>query len=137
MTKVTFTNTTDNPFVTPNNITIPARGAAQVPDYEKIASHDVMKAWIEGGFLVKGDHVDELIPTPGNAPASTNTGSPANPTDVKVTFVAKTDEEIGSMTNAQLAEYIETTLGGQVKSGSNKDDLIKQAKELQTAKTAN
>lgn len=126
------TNTSDRALGLPDGPVIPARTAnVKVDDWEKKESNLVVKAWIDAKALVIGDSASKANEAKVAATSGDNGGGPAPAATPAGATSGKTEAELRDMTNADLASYIEKDLKGEVKSGSNKDDLVKQALELQ------
>lgn len=137
MTAKDVTNTTPSPLGLPGGQIIDPKSTARVKNWEKIESNTVVKAWVAAGALTLVDSAvqddDKAAPAPLTPPVDDNANGNGGPV---VLFVPKTDEQLKPLTNAELAAYIEKDLGGQVKSGAVKDDLLAQIKDLSDAKVA-
>lgn len=135
MTAKNVTNHTQSPLGLPNGTIVDPGKTVLVKDWGKIESNTVVKGWLDAKALTlsaaneeKADQTNETNGGQGGTGAGTGNST-------GTLFVAKTEEELRALTNGELAAYIESEdLGGNVKSGATKDDLVKQALELQTKK---
>lgn len=137
MTSKNVTNNSASPLGLPNGQIVDPKSTVLVKNWEKVESNQVVKAWIEAEALTIADAAesdDNTVDTSNIPPkAPSNEGGNGGPV---VLFTPKTDEQLGAMTNGERAQYIEQGLGGTVKSGSTKDELNAQIKELEAAKVA-
>lgn len=137
MTSKNVTNNSASPLGLPNGQIVDPKSTVLVKNWEKVESNEIVKSWIAAEALTladapeSGDDTADTSNAPLVPPA--NDGGNGGPV---VLFVPKTDDELKALTNAELANHVEKDLGGQVKSGSTKDDLLKQIGELSAAKVA-
>lgn len=137
MTSKNVTNNSASPLGLPNGQIVSPKSTALVKNWEKVESNTIVKGWLAAEALTIADapQSDDDAADTSNAPpkAPSNEGGNGGPV---VLFVPKTEDELKGMTNADLANHIEKDLGGTVKSGSTKDDLLAQIKTLSDAKVA-
>lgn len=147
MTTKDVTNNTKGALGLPGGPVIRPGATVRVENFEKKES-TVVKAWIDSKALtVKDAKGGEPAPAPANN-GGNGGGNGSNDGQGNgdgngggTAFVAKSEDELRAMTNGEIAAYIEDKdpvkgLGGEVKSGMNKDDLVKLAVELQAKKVA-
>lgn len=144
MTTKDVTNNSKGALGLPGGPVIRPGATVRVKDWEKKES-SVVKSWIEAKALtvkdVEGGEPEPAPPPADNGGAGDNAGNGEGQGGEggeggQTAFVPKTDEELEAMNNGERAAYIENELGGDVKSGSTKDVLIAQIKELEAAKAA-
>lgn len=144
MTSKNVTNTTVSPLGLPNGQIIDPKSTVLVKNWEKVESNQIVQSWLAADALTLAADAltladaaesDEGEADTSNTPpkAPSNEGGNGGPV---VLFTPKTDDELAAMTNGERANYIEKELGGTVKSGSTKDELNAQIKELSDAKVA-
>jgi len=137
MTSKNVTNNSVSPLGLPNGQIVDPKKTVLVKNWEKVESNSVVQSWIAAAALTVADapESDDDAAAAANAPAIAPV-TPASDNTPAVPFVPKTADELKGMTNADLANHIEKELGGEVKSGSTKDDLLAQVKTLSDAKVA-
>lgn len=128
MSSVKVTNTTKSPLGLPRGPQINPGASVRVDDWEKKEGQAVAKAWIDARALIvepisEGEVNDDAPPVDNTPSASKNEAKESVEPD------PEREAQLRQLTNAELASYIEKR-GGDVKSNSTKDDLVKQALSL-------
>ena len=144
MTDKNVTNHSESALGLPNGPVIQPGATVRVNDWENKESNDVVKAWLDAGALTledaperdesKGDAGDgkgERTDLGVNPPVADNNPDGTGEPNGGAGNVNKTEEQLRAMTKADLSKYIETDLGGEVKSTMDKDDLVRLALDLQ------
>ena len=99
MTKIT--NTYGGPLGLPNGFTL-QRGVNDVPDWELVEGHDVVKAWIAAEVLIVGKEGGEVVqppkaPEPAKVEPGPGPAQPENPIAVANDILPPPDEPEGSV----------------------------------------